>query len=395
MSMESESAEQVVSIGLKGVEAGANIAGRAAMEASKVILALFFAAARKLAEGRKLTPGEKRLYDFLKDGDPAHIFTVHKDDLLLVKDAMKEYGIAYTVVYDKYGDGTIDVLTREADAARAARALERYQVDAVSEVLDDREELESVLADEKYTTGKTFTFEQIAEQCCGKAMEGKELYICNPDMPDNYIFAVTKEANYDDRLCYETEFTVYKDGEPQRCEHFKHGRFLRRTDAAGNNTSGKGDEHWAALQEEMQEKTGMRNLVKVFRDKEAFLMYQQEVMQRKPENSMETVDAVVQEAVRSENPPAATMEGAAPSEPNYSLRSEDKAVSEQPSSLLQEVKPEKDAGRRQKNAGGGQETVKEKLQRCDKTAKEELAKRLAENLSMEKALQKKTNPKKP
>ncbi|MDO4317237.1 MAG: DUF3801 domain-containing protein [Lachnospiraceae bacterium] len=327
MSMESESAEQVVSMGLKGVEAGASLAGKAAVGTSKVILALFLAAARKVAEGKKLTPGEKRLYQFLKDGDPIHIFTVNKDDLVLVKDAMKEYGIAYTVIHDKYGDGTIDILTREKDAARAARALERYQIDAIQKVLDDREDLDKVLEDANFTNGKNYTFTEILEDCCGSLAEGQEVYICHPDHPDNYIRAVTQEAVYDDRTCYETEFAVHRDGEPQRCEHFKHGRFLRRTDAAGNNTSGKGDEHWAALQEEMQEKTGIRNLVKVFTDKESYLQYRQEIMQQVPENSREAVETIAEQVL--ENPQRAKTESAAPSaQSSSSLRNENKEAAE-------------------------------------------------------------------
>ncbi len=359
MSIESESAEQIVNMSLKGAEVGARVAASAVAGSSKMIVAMLMVIARKVKEGKELSPGEKSLHKLMKDGDQVHIFTVSKDALPYIKDAMKEYGVPYTAVYDKHDD-TLDIVVKERDASRAARAIEKRLGDFTEMALDEEELLDDDNLLDADNGESLADIGSLLDDSRGKECVGQYI-CCVPEHPETRFEATTTEKTYDGRVCYETEYTLYTDERVQKCDYFKHGKFISRTDASGHSTSESGQNHWFNMRTEMLQKLNLNenDSVLIFDSKEDFEEYQKSCQEAQiASNQRGLVDDVIVGSA-DENPARAqTEEIAAPSEQSSLLRHQE-------------------AGRTN-NDEPKKESVRAKLERYDKVASEAWAAKVAE-----------------
>lgn len=76
------------------------------------------------------TKGAVRLASLLRSGAPLEVLTLPEDQLGQWHSHAKEYGILYTVIRSKDRDGQVDLVIRKEDAARVARIMERFHLEA-------------------------------------------------------------------------------------------------------------------------------------------------------------------------------------------------------------------------------------------------------------------------
>lgn len=336
MAIESEAAEQSVGIALQVAKTGGELALGATKLGAVGVAKLMAIIYRKVKEGKELSPGEKKLQDLTKDGDNLHLFTVPEDNLDLVHAALREYGIPYAVVDQNQGmDDTVDVLVRERDAARAARALEKRRVLEEPEgnlfkPKHEKAEPEDDIPEnfsELFVEAKT-SFDQMVDSFAGEDFAGKEKIFCNIDNPDDYVLVKTEKEKHQNHTIYSTTFTAYRDGQEQICSEYRHGNFIRRTDAEGINTSEEGKKHWENVKNELKAKCAFHSDVLVFASEEKYRAY---LEARKKELAARNTEAYAKKFVENvtRNPRAAKTESADLSERGFRLRKKkDAALSE-------------------------------------------------------------------
>ena len=123
MSTGGEAAEQTVRLSLEGAEVVVKITG----EALKNLAILLVASLRK---GQK-TRGKARLTSMLKSGKDLTVFSLQNRDLKKFVREAKKYGVLYCVLKEKDKKdplAEVDIITREEDAARIQRILERFRL---------------------------------------------------------------------------------------------------------------------------------------------------------------------------------------------------------------------------------------------------------------------------
>lgn len=76
------------------------------------------------------TKGAVRLASLLRSGAPLEVLTLPEDQLGQWHNHAKEYGIRYTVIRSHDRDGQVDLVIRKEDAARVARIMERFHLEA-------------------------------------------------------------------------------------------------------------------------------------------------------------------------------------------------------------------------------------------------------------------------
>ncbi len=76
------------------------------------------------------TEGAVRLASLLRSGAPLEVLTLPEDQLGQWHNHAKEYGILYTVIRSHDRDGQVDLVIRKEDAARVARIMERFHLEA-------------------------------------------------------------------------------------------------------------------------------------------------------------------------------------------------------------------------------------------------------------------------
>ncbi|GEM_PF-6226185 len=76
------------------------------------------------------TKGAVRLASLLRSGAPLEVLTLPEDQLGQWHNHAKEYGILYTVIRSHDRDGQVDLVIRKEDAARVARIMERFHLEA-------------------------------------------------------------------------------------------------------------------------------------------------------------------------------------------------------------------------------------------------------------------------
>jgi hypothetical protein len=145
MTYSGDAAEQVVRIGLEGVEVVLKITGTAAKE-----LAVFLVAALKSKSSGLKLKGKARLADMLKSENPLEIFSIKDSDLATFARGAKQYGIVYCALRDKKHDkdGQCDILVKADDAPKISRLVERFKFATV-----DKAKIESEIVRSK--EGKT------------------------------------------------------------------------------------------------------------------------------------------------------------------------------------------------------------------------------------------------
>ena len=76
------------------------------------------------------TKGAVRLASLLRSGAPLEVLTLPEDQLGQWHNHAKEYGILYTVIRSHDRDSQVDLVIRKEDAARVARIMERFHLEA-------------------------------------------------------------------------------------------------------------------------------------------------------------------------------------------------------------------------------------------------------------------------
>ena len=122
MNQGADAADQIVNMGLKGVEVVSNLAGKGAIS-----LATFLIAAMK---DQKRTRGKTRMQSF--NGKPTKVFVIKSSDLRRFAEEAKRYGVLYAAVYNrKNSDGLCDIVVNAKDAAKVNRIAERFELSTV------------------------------------------------------------------------------------------------------------------------------------------------------------------------------------------------------------------------------------------------------------------------
>lgn len=327
MAIESEAAEQSVGISLQVAEAGGRLAVSAAKTSVETVAKLLALIYRKVQEGKELTPGERKLKDLAKNGDNVHLFTAPDENVEQIHRALKEYGIPYAIVEQKYSkDEMIDIAVRERDAARAARALEKAKAFEEQGTSLIRKPLRTEPEDEEWLThisdayvADRAAFDEVIERIGGEENVDKEIVLCSAEDPDDYLIANTEKLKQNNRNVYSTTVEAYHNGEKQTCDEYRHGNFVRRTDAAGKNTSEQGEKHWTNVKNELKAKCHIGQEVLVFASREKYEFYAE---QRKKEAAERNTEEFAKHFVEdvTVNPVRAKTEGADLSERGFRLR---------------------------------------------------------------------------
>ena len=119
---QADAADQVVSMGLKGVEVVSNLAGKGALS-----LATFLIAALKDQKRKK---GKTRMQSF--NGKPTKVFVIKKSELKRFAEEARKYGVLYAAVFNrKNPDGLCDIVVNAGDAAKVNRIAERFELSTV------------------------------------------------------------------------------------------------------------------------------------------------------------------------------------------------------------------------------------------------------------------------
>lgn len=187
------------------------------------------------------------------------------------------------------------------------------------------------------------------EQIGGEENVDKEIVLCSAENPDDYLVANTEKLRQNNGNVYSTTVEAYHNGEKQTCDEYRHGNFIRRTDAAGRNTSEQGEKHWENVKNELKAKCYIGQEVLVFASKEKYEFYAE---QRKKEvaerNTEEFAKHFVEEVTL--NPARAKTEGAGLSERGFRLRRrQDGIISERRRSVKVRLREFRDMLRREQS----------------------------------------------
>lgn len=104
------------------------------------------------------------------------------------------------------------------------------------------------------------------------------IYIADINNPQNYIKAYTypmEDKNGKTFTC--TEYDVYNNGEKQKCDEFKHGKFTHYSDKNLDNSTEMGETHWNNIKDEMKNKSGLSDDVYIFTSEEKYKQYTEKI----------------------------------------------------------------------------------------------------------------------
>lgn len=127
MNHSGDAAEQIVRLGLEGMEVAIKITGNGAKE----IAAAIFAAVKNRDKNK--IKGKQRLTSMLKSGKELTIFSVKNGDLKKFVEDAKRYGVVYCVVRNPKDnpDGVCDIMVRSEDAPKINRIVENIKLATV------------------------------------------------------------------------------------------------------------------------------------------------------------------------------------------------------------------------------------------------------------------------
>lgn len=150
----SEAADQVVNLTLKGIELAAKISGVGAKNIAVYLYAVL--------NDQKKTKGKARLTGMLKSGKELKIFAVKNEDLPAFVREAKKYGVLYAVLKDKKDiDGMSDIMVRAEDGSKINRIVERFKFATVdmaeikTDIIKNKEEQTKGKKPMKQTEGIT------------------------------------------------------------------------------------------------------------------------------------------------------------------------------------------------------------------------------------------------
>ena len=120
----SEAAEQVIRISLQGIEVAARLSGSGAKNIAALLVAI--------AKDKQKVRGKTTLTNMLKSGRPLKVFSIKTDDLKKFSEEAKRYGVLFSAIVEKNNkDGMIDIMTKEEDASKINRIVERFKLATV------------------------------------------------------------------------------------------------------------------------------------------------------------------------------------------------------------------------------------------------------------------------
>lgn len=120
----SDAAEQIVNMSLKGIEVLAKITGAGAKNLATYLYAVL--------KDQKKTKGKTRLEGLLRSGKELKVFAVKNEDLQKFTQEAKRYGVLYCALRDKKSlDGMCDIMVRTEDASKINRIVERFKLSTV------------------------------------------------------------------------------------------------------------------------------------------------------------------------------------------------------------------------------------------------------------------------
>lgn len=122
--METQAADQVINISLRGMEYALVLSGKAAVRIAALLLAM-----AKWAQQHEKSRGAMRLGSMLRSGKELTVFSVPEQSMRDFTREARRYGITYCALRDKrVKDGVIDLLVRSEDAPKINRIVERYNM---------------------------------------------------------------------------------------------------------------------------------------------------------------------------------------------------------------------------------------------------------------------------
>lgn len=120
----SEAADQIVNMSLKGIEVIARLSGAGAKNLATYLYAVL--------KDQKKTKGKSRLQGLLRSGKELKVFAVRNEDLKRFTQEAKRYGVLYCALRDKKSlDGMCDIMVRVEDASKINRIVERFKLATV------------------------------------------------------------------------------------------------------------------------------------------------------------------------------------------------------------------------------------------------------------------------
>lgn len=120
----SDAAEQIIRISLEGFEVAARLSGSGAKNVAAALIAI--------AKDQQKVRGKTTLTNMLKSGRPLKVFSIKTEDLQKFSEEAKRYGVLFAAIVEKkYKDGMVDIMTKEEDASKINRIVERFKLATV------------------------------------------------------------------------------------------------------------------------------------------------------------------------------------------------------------------------------------------------------------------------
>lgn len=156
----SDAAEQIIRISLEGFEVAARLSGSGAKNVAAALVAI--------AKDQQKVRGKTTLTNMLKSGRPLKVFSIKTEDLQKFSEEAKRYGVLFAAIVEKkHKDGMVDIMTKEEDASKINRIVERFKLATV-----DMATIESEI--EKIKEEKAKGHEPVSEKAKMKKEEKKK-----------------------------------------------------------------------------------------------------------------------------------------------------------------------------------------------------------------------------
>ncbi len=124
MNTSGDAAEQIVRMSLEGFQVTAKIAGSGAKDIAALLIAIM--------KDKHKTAGKTNLSNMLKSGKELKVFSVRKDEFKKFTEEAKRYGVLFSAIVEKNNyDGMVDIMTKEEDASKINRIVERFKLATV------------------------------------------------------------------------------------------------------------------------------------------------------------------------------------------------------------------------------------------------------------------------
>lgn len=169
MNNSGDAAEQVVRMGLEGVQAATKITGEGAERLAKIIVLAL--------KDTSKSKGKASLSKLLKSNKPIKVFEIKDGDLKKFCQAAKKYGVLYHVLKDKQAkDGKCDIMVRAEDASKVNRIFERFKLGTVDKATIRKAAQKSQQPKEQENTAE----DKFIDELFGESKQKDEPFNTNP-----------------------------------------------------------------------------------------------------------------------------------------------------------------------------------------------------------------------